>query len=242
MTPPDSMDEILPRLWLGDIAGPQDAKTLEKRNIRAILSVLEFEIDIPEGIAHKHVQLIDTGEADLLGNVVPCIEFIQTELDKGHSVLVHCFAGVSRSASMVTAYIMYSQNLSSADAMRQLQKARPIVSPNRSFVAQLDIFHQAITKVNTESSTEEDKLKRLAVAVMAVMPTKEELNACVEKYWMQELSSSSETTQVQRTTVGGSQKGPEEGRDLVNTHPRRRFQRFASLFGFPLKSSSPGRE
>ncbi|KAG8814777.1 hypothetical protein FRC17_000972 [Serendipita sp. 399] len=190
MDPPETMDEILPRLWLGDIASPQDVKTLEERNIRAILSVLEWEVSVPEGITHKQINLVDRDEADLLVNVVPCIEFIQSELDKGHSVLVHCFAGISRSASMVTAYIMYSQDLNFADAKRRLRKARPIARPNLGFAAQLGIFHQAITQVNeeAENSTETDKLKRVAAAVRKLMPTNEELQARLEKEWLEWLN------------------------------------------------------
>ncbi|KAG8814495.1 hypothetical protein FRC17_001104, partial [Serendipita sp. 399] len=146
MNTPDTMDEILPRLWLGNIAGPRDAKTLEERNIRAILTVLDWKISVPEGVTHKYIRLIDAGDSDLLAHVVPSIEFIQSELDKGHSVLVHCFAGISRSASMVAAYLMYSQNLDFSDAKLQVQKARPQANPNRGFAAQLGVFHQAITQ------------------------------------------------------------------------------------------------
>ncbi|KAG8772641.1 hypothetical protein FRC20_001760 [Serendipita sp. 405] len=179
----DVMNEILPRLWLGDIASPQDAKTLEEKNIRSILSVMDWEVYVPEGITHKQIWLDDVEHDDLLANMVPSIEFIQSELDKGHGVLVHCFAGQSRSASIVAAYIMYSQKVDFPTARRQLRSARPLVRPNPGFVAQLDILYKAISQTNTEDSTEEEKLRRIGVTLEELKPTKEELKARRAKFF-----------------------------------------------------------
>lgn len=76
---------------------------------------------------------------------LPCIHFIQAELDKGRGVLVHCHAGISmfavayrasfmsqqmsagRSSTIVAAYLMYSQKITPLDALELVRKARPIV-------------------------------------------------------------------------------------------------------------------
>lgn len=57
------------------------------------------------------VPLKDTENENLLDYLEVCIDFIDRSRKEG-SVLVHCFAGVSRSASVITAYLMKSENLS----------------------------------------------------------------------------------------------------------------------------------
>lgn len=51
--------------------------------------------------------------------------------------LVHCNAGVSRSASIVIGYLMLREGLSFDDALRQVKLARPSVCPNPGFYQQL---------------------------------------------------------------------------------------------------------
>ncbi|KAL1264827.1 hypothetical protein QQF64_005182 [Cirrhinus molitorella] len=51
-------------------------------------------------------------------------------------VLVHCAVGVSRSASLVVAYLMIHQHLSLLDAIKAVKQRRWIF-PNRGFLKQL---------------------------------------------------------------------------------------------------------
>lgn len=87
----------------------------------------------------------DVEEADILQHLVPAITFIQGEVDKGRDVLVHCQAGTSgylhiyvtvfgcnlciagRSATVVAAYIMYSQHVDLNTAMDLIRKVRPSI-------------------------------------------------------------------------------------------------------------------
>jgi len=66
-----------------------------------------------------------------------CIEFIDTALKTG-KILVHCAAGVSRSASVVIAYIMKKNNLSYEDASFMVRQKRPMISPK--FFVQLKLW------------------------------------------------------------------------------------------------------
>ncbi|GFH21316.1 uncharacterized protein HaLaN_18592, partial [Haematococcus lacustris] len=57
-------------------------------------------------------------------------------------VLVHCVAGISRSATLVIAWLMYHHSLSYDEAFRRLHAVRPWVMPNPGFRAQLQLFEQ----------------------------------------------------------------------------------------------------
>ena len=55
-------------------------------------------------------------------------------------VLVHCVAGVSRSTTMLIAWMMHSLQMQLHAAMEYVRRRRPIVMPNASFLIQLALF------------------------------------------------------------------------------------------------------
>ena len=62
-----------------------------------------------------------------------CIQFIRTALEMGGRVLVHCFAGVSRSATCGIAYLMRDHGWTFLDGLNFVRRRRPIVFPNFGF-------------------------------------------------------------------------------------------------------------
>lgn len=53
---------------------------------------------------------------------------------------VHCFLGVSRSASVVCAYLVATEGLIPADSIAYVQSKRGIVAPNTGFRRQLEVY------------------------------------------------------------------------------------------------------
>lgn len=62
----------------------------------------------------------------------------------GGNVLVHCHGGVSRAATLVMAYLIGEEGLGYDNAWTLLRGARPVVSPNPGFVAQLRSFEAVV--------------------------------------------------------------------------------------------------
>jgi protein-tyrosine phosphatase len=75
---------------------------------------------------------------DLTPHFDEAIDFIYNarDVEKG-IILVHCVGGMSRSASMVLAYMIKHHNVSLAEAYRSAKKQRVIVSPNIGFMVSL---------------------------------------------------------------------------------------------------------
>ncbi|TFK89292.1 hypothetical protein K466DRAFT_652194 [Polyporus arcularius HHB13444] len=143
-----SMNEVVPNLWVGDLPSALDTENLRAHNIRSVLSAMRGRVSIHETFIRHQINIDDTETADILQHFVPSITFIQSELDKGYGVLVHCQAGMSRSVAIVAAYLMVTQGLDADGALEVIRKARPDVQPNEGFMHQLDIFYAASFKVS----------------------------------------------------------------------------------------------
>lgn len=72
------------------------------------------------------------------------IVFLHSAISNGGTVLVHCFAGVSRSASIVIAYLMHDMGMPMLEAMSFTRRRRPIIFPNFGFQRQLMDFEKAL--------------------------------------------------------------------------------------------------
>lgn len=82
--------------------------------------------------------------ANLKQHFQACIKFIKDAIAEGGTVYVHCYAGVSRSASIVIAYLMQEHGLTYLDALQHVRKCRWFINPNDGFKRQLQAFNREL--------------------------------------------------------------------------------------------------
>lgn len=77
---------------------------------------------------------------------------------RGGRTLVHCLAGVSRSAAMVLGYLVKHRNMPLADAFALVRAARPTARPNSGFFRQLIDWERLHLGIETVSMVEHPAL------------------------------------------------------------------------------------
>jgi dual specificity phosphatase 12 len=117
-----------------------------------VLSAVNYDVraELPAGVAWHHAELEDEEGADLLAALPPAVAFLRAALGGGAGadgappavgrVLLHCDAGVSRSAAIAAGYLVAAAGLSADAALAAVRAAHPPASPNDGFLAQLALW------------------------------------------------------------------------------------------------------
>ena len=130
-------DEIIKdRLYLGNSDFSLNNELLKSKNISCILVCgSELECKFPNEYKYLKIDLNDYIEDSIIPYIDKCIQFISE--NKNKKIFVHCNAGVSRSPSIVIAYLIKSLNYTFNDAYNFVKKKRNIIKPNEKFIKEL---------------------------------------------------------------------------------------------------------
>lgn len=140
-TSDDSLSEILPNFFLTSLIGVNKTN-LEKNGIFNVISVINYDIKFPLEFKHLHFSLADSPEVDISQIFSETFDFIDACLTSNQKIVVHCQAGISRSASVVIAYVMRKQKMTFDTAYKVVKSKRSIINPNFSFCCALKKFEK----------------------------------------------------------------------------------------------------
>ncbi|NWU49290.1 DS13B phosphatase, partial [Dromas ardeola] len=139
------VDQVWPNIYLGDAWAARSKTTLQSLNITHILNAADGPYSINTGakyykdlqIEYYGVEAFDDPSFDLSIFFYDAANFIGKALNtSGGKVFVHCAMGVSRSASLVLAFLMIHENMTLVDALKTVSAHRDIC-PNSGFLSQL---------------------------------------------------------------------------------------------------------
>ncbi|XP_054978554.1 dual specificity protein phosphatase 2 [Sorex araneus] len=136
--------EILPYLYLGSCSHASDLKGLQACGITAVLNVSSCPNPF-EGLFHyKRIPVEDNQVVEISAWFQEAIGFIDSVKSSGGRVLVHCQAGISRSATICLAYLIQSHRVRLDEAFDFVKQRRGVISPNFSFMGQLLQFETQV--------------------------------------------------------------------------------------------------
>ncbi|XP_010901267.1 dual specificity protein phosphatase 13 [Esox lucius] len=153
------MDQVQPGIYIGDMYAAKDKRSLQAHNVTHVLNAADGMFNVNTGagfyrdadITYHGVEAYDTPSFDLSRFFYAAAEFIKTALSSPNGkVLVHCVMGLSRSSSLVLAYLMIVEDLTLVDAIQAVSANRNIC-PNAGFLEQL---RELDTKLHCQARSE----------------------------------------------------------------------------------------
>lgn len=144
----ENAHEIVPRLWLGNKKASVDPEFLTKNRISVVFNCTK---DLPftdlTGIRKYRVPIDDNLQAKEIANLrlwaPEVIVKLIREYKSGRPILVHCFAGMQRSAAVVALFLMATTGRSSEEVIAYIREKRPVAFfPSANFGAALSGFQR----------------------------------------------------------------------------------------------------
>eukprot|EP00756_Hemistasia_phaeocysticola_P006603 Hpha_TRINITY_DN13916_c1_g1::TRINITY_DN13916_c1_g1_i1::g.35897::m.35897 len=128
-------DEIIPGVYLGSLRSAQELRVYQTLGIGFVASIgRELSVVLGQGMEQMQLNVDDLVDTDLSALFEQVHDFIDEALKAGKGVLVHCFKGQSRSATMVMTYLMKKRRITRDDALAFVREHRPMVNPNPGFM------------------------------------------------------------------------------------------------------------
>ncbi|XP_068133405.1 dual specificity protein phosphatase 16 [Hyperolius riggenbachi] len=137
---------ILPHLYLGCQRDVLNKELMQQNEIAFVLNASNT-CPKPDFICDSHFLRIPVNDSfceKILPWLDKSVDFIEKAKASNGRVLVHCLAGISRSATIAIAYIMKRMDMSLDEAYRFVKEKRPTISPNFNFLGQLLDFEKKI--------------------------------------------------------------------------------------------------
>jgi len=143
--------EILPGIWLGNKKASENDAWMKQKNITVVFNATK---DIPFSTSiHKQyrIPVDDNLQPEEIRNMTlwshEIVYKLMMEHNKGQNILVHCAAGMQRSAVIVGMYLIATKGMSWNQAISYIQSIRPIAfRPTPNFKDSLIEFNNSYHK------------------------------------------------------------------------------------------------
>ncbi|KAJ7087945.1 protein-tyrosine phosphatase-like protein [Mycena belliarum] len=128
-------------LYLGSLSAVNDHALLRAHGIKHLVQALEAPWAPParkeDGLVAYSIDIRDKESVDLRPHLEAACVYIERALRRGEGVLVHCQQGISRSPSIVIAYLIRNHAMSYDAALAFVKRKRACVKPNPGFARAL---------------------------------------------------------------------------------------------------------
>jgi dual specificity phosphatase 12 len=121
---------IVQNLWLGNAKAAHDEEFLRKNNIFTVFNCSKdipfhrlakrcYRVPVDDNLRQEEIRNMELWSFEIIAKLCK-------ELKAGHTVLVHCAAGMQRSAAVVAMYLIAVNRVSAEESMEYIREKRPI--------------------------------------------------------------------------------------------------------------------
>lgn len=141
-----SSSQLLSYLFVGGAEAAGDSEWLKANSITHVLNVAQEVTQISDlmyrelDIERRWIQILDHSEYDISQHFDEALDFVAKAKESEGRVLIHCAAGVSRSATIALASLMLLESMTLREALTLARERRPAIYPNKGFYEALFDF------------------------------------------------------------------------------------------------------
>lgn len=133
------------QIYLGRGDQATNGKIVSDLKLTHVINIgSEHPSPFTDHIQYLNIKLDDSPASDLKLYFLKAFQFIRDALSTGGRILIHCNLGVSRSSTIVIAYLMKSKQWSLKIAYDFVRDRRTCIRPNRGFLHQLADWEQTL--------------------------------------------------------------------------------------------------
>ena len=139
--------EVIPNIFIGNAAAARDPKFFNQHKISHVINVTEkepnhFEQKIDDlrqsKVVYLHLPVSDKCSSTLSAYFAQTNAFIKDCLSsETNALLIHCKCGVSRSSTVLLAFLVQVRGMTLSNALNLVRKKRRRIRPNIGFFLQL---------------------------------------------------------------------------------------------------------
>lgn len=128
--------KVVDNIYIGSAYNAADYSTLKSIGIDIILNITtEISEYFPNDFTYKTYKIYDNNQEDISEYLENAYKYIEENKDK--KILIHCYMGASRSASIVIYYLTKKHNMTIDEAFKFLKEKRPTVNPSKKYAENL---------------------------------------------------------------------------------------------------------
>ena len=135
------INEVCAGVYISDFSSACNVNELKKNGITHIVTAIAGVGEMyPDEFKYFTADVCDRPHSEINKYFDECSEFIDSAITKGGKVLVHCKCGVSRSTTLIAAYLIKKKNYSTNGAIETIKKCRSCIQANDGFLKQLQVY------------------------------------------------------------------------------------------------------
>jgi hypothetical protein len=150
-------DRVLDFLYLGSLRTAQTVAVYRDLNIGFILTAGRFlDVKLLPDMEQLILNVDDLPGEDMTPLFETAFQFIEKARAARKGILIHCFAGLSRSVTIVVAYLMkVLYPMTRDEALRLVRSSRPAARPNDGFLESLGVYERTLDEQHRSDAKRE---------------------------------------------------------------------------------------